>query len=379
MTFDLLMAVASAWLITSSVWLTFRSRNWTLLLVAPLAILFFSLTQYHNWLVPFQVAFIATVFGVTICMRALVERQDRLLGWRALGFALLGAVIASLSSFGGLTVWFAFLPSVALAGRRKLILWSATAAMVIVPYMIGFPHQASYAGTRRITIFFLAYLGGPVAFPSVLGSVIVGTLSLVLMAGLIYGYWRLHAGFAGVLIWIELALFALANGLATAFGRAGVGTEAAISSRYETLSLLWWLSLVVVLGLVARDALARIQEGVRAEGGERSVLSLPLARGIVAASSVALALICLGSIMTNVVGLREGLQWQDDLVQHQDCIVRYQTASDDCIGMWFPISDKSINLAYADYLREHHYAIFSGAGSAATARGLYDLPDDVSR
>jgi hypothetical protein len=97
MTFDLGVGVASA----------------TLILVAPMSLLLFSFSQAHDWLAPFQIAFIATAFGVACCTRALLHRP---LTWSRFAFALCGALIATLSSAAGLVAWVAFAPSILRAG-----------------------------------------------------------------------------------------------------------------------------------------------------------------------------------------------------------------------------------------------------------------------
>ncbi len=70
MTFDLGVALIAGALIFACVYATLRKRRMAMLLVAPLSLLYLSFAQYENWILPWQLTFIATILGVSLCSMA---------------------------------------------------------------------------------------------------------------------------------------------------------------------------------------------------------------------------------------------------------------------------------------------------------------------
>ena len=350
MTFDLGVGVASAALIFSCARDTLKSDRATLILVAPMSLLLFSFSQAHDWLAPFQIAFIATAFGVACCTRALLHRP---LTWSRFAFALCGALIATLSSAAGLVAWVAFAPSILRAGYRKLLIWGGVAIGVCTAYLVGYPHVHTAASRKGIPPFVLAYLGAPLGAPSVVRAEIFGAVGLAGMGAAVYLYWRRHGELSAITAWLDLALFALGTDVLTTIGRFFAGTHAALTSTYQIFSALWWIALLVIVGKVVVEYAATPMLWDRL----RSRIAIVTLAGAV--SGAALMLLC--GIVANAAGFTDALAWQGTLTQHQWCIADYRNAPDSCLGLWFPIGDKQQNVENAIYLEAHHLAIFAGA------------------
>ena len=226
----------------------------TVLMIAPWSLLMFSLARWQNWIAPFTDK-IPTAFGVAICCWAFAVRP---LGRWWVILALAGALIASLSSFGGLIIWFAFLPAAIFAGRRVAIAWGAVAVVTIGLYMIGFPRSAGDVAFDPVAMvgFVLAYLGAPVGGADLARAQIATLLSLVLLIGGGVTAWRLGYGRrldpVVVLIWSGLGAFAVGTGILAAMSRGATsGIELALESRYQAFALFWWVWLFALGGLVA--------------------------------------------------------------------------------------------------------------------------------
>ena len=99
MTFNVAVVVLTGILLFQAVRETFRSTAVTVALVVPGSLFILSFTRYHNWLKPFTDK-IPTAFGVAVCAWALAARP---VGPSRFGVAVFGAMIASLSSLGGLS------------------------------------------------------------------------------------------------------------------------------------------------------------------------------------------------------------------------------------------------------------------------------------
>ena len=390
MTFNLALAVGSAILLVACVRLTLQPApaasapaaatassaprpaalrpargpraRWGWALVVPLSLLLFSFAQYGDWFAPFQLAFIATVFGVALCLRALVGREP--VGWGKWGLAVGGALFATLSSAAGLSVWVAFLPSVARSGRRRLVLWVGLAVVVWAVYLYNFEHFFPQPALWTLPPYTLAYLGAPVAYPHPVGSLIAGLLGVVLLAANIATYWRLHGNLRAILGWIELALFVLATAALTAEGRAQIHfLLGAITSRYQLFPALFWVVQLVLATVVGRDLVrwvrhVRVMRGVRQVGVPGGAKGLLASSSLLGANVIAVVALTAGCVLANYAGWREGLAWQDNLRQNQWCITHYESATDSCLALWFSPQVKQLNLSRAAYLKQHRLANF---------------------
>jgi hypothetical protein len=366
MTFDLGIAAVSACLLFWSVRRTLGSLNATMALVAPLSLLFFSFAQFGNWLAPFQVQFIITTLGVLCCVTGFITRPASRQGF---ALAVAGALIGSLSGLHGVLIWIAFLPGALFTGARKAAVWIGCAVVVWVLYFHNFPQSPSRLPIRADIGYSLAYLGGPVAYPYVVRAQIVALLSIVLLLGNVAVYWLRHKTLWPISPWLQLAVFVLGCTQATAQGRVFLGLQQALSSRYQSFTALWWIALVVIMGVNIQDLLRELHvPGRRAYVNRLSVIGCNLA---------ALLLITFALIPANATGLQQALVWQDTQRQDEYAIRDYRTASDSCLELYYPWP--GLLRPRAQFLERQRLGIFGAAdrsqhpvyGSATTCQKPY--------
>jgi len=364
MTFDLGVAVAAGGLLLACMFSTLRSRRLALTLLIPLSLLYFSFAQYENWFFPWQLTFMATILGICCCLYGFhrsgeADRQgQRAASWQGFALALLGAVIASLSSFGGLCVWPAFLPSAVRAGRVRTGMWVAVALLIGVPYVMGLPH-GSLTSPLHLAAFFVAALGAPVASLNLTEARLFGALGLVALGLTLYAASRLAGELRRLEVWVELAACSMLATAVTTLGRASYGNGLALLSRYQEFSQLWWIALAVIGAVVVR----RIVMDMRRVGVSRvlpRVLSDPRHVRWVVATSIALLLICTASgLASDVAGARAGGEWLDSMRAQQSCLLQTPSPSATCLQLYIlegqiPLSDQRL----VAYLRTHHLALF---------------------
>ncbi|HEX2347500.1 MAG TPA: hypothetical protein VHI51_03600 [Ktedonobacterales bacterium] len=364
MTFDLGVAVAAGGLLLACMFSTLRSRRLALTLLIPLSLLYFSFAQYENWFFPWQLTFMATILGICCCLYGFhrsgeADRQgQRAASWQGFALALLGAVIASLSSFGGLCVWPAFLPSAVRAGRVRTGMWVAVALLIGVPYVMGLPH-GSLTSPLHLAAFFVAALGAPVASLNLTEARLFGALGLVALGLTLYAASRLAGELRRLEVWVELAACSMLATAVTTLGRASYGNGLALLSRYQEFSQLWWIALAVIGAVVVR----RIVMDMRRVGVScvlPRVLSDPRHVRWVVASSIALLLICTASgLASDVAGARAGGEWLDSMRAQQSCLLQTPSPSATCLQLYIlegqiPLSDQRL----VAYLRTHHLALF---------------------
>lgn len=346
MTINLGIGVAMAALLGVAVYRCVGRRAFTLIAV-PLSLLLFSFAQYENWLFAFQTNFILAGFGVACCVLGTTPlgatQRHRRWGF-PLAFA--GALIASLSTFGGLLTWPTFLIAVWPIGRRWAILWGLGAAAIGIPYLIGFPRgTTALASPGELLAYGLAYLGAPLGFPTVGLAIGYGTIGLLLMAFNLVALRRDGGWSTRLLPWLALALFALAGAALTTAGRASLGSGQAITSRYQIFSTYWWLSLLLITAILGLRLRGRIPLGGRRR--YRIVRSVNIA---------VLSLCLIGLVRANLLGFLVGRDWQDRQIAREDCALRYDTASDDCL-LTFYVSAPGARIHLA-FLEQHGLSIF---------------------
>jgi hypothetical protein len=249
--------------------------NW---LLPAVSVFVFSLAQYENWLMGWQIQFYLNVFAVAAGLAALARRAFR---WWSLVGALLMGVVATYSAANGMLYWFAALPllfALPVEDRRRkricVLAWSCVAAAMIGSYLYDYHKPAHHPPlTLFLTqpfefakyVFF--FLGHPLSFnhpvrAGLLG--IAGLAGVAIAAVFLLRFRRAPAG--AVLPWLALALYSVGGALVSGVGRLGFGAGQALSPRYVTLANLFWISNVVLLYLVARTGRSGLQGGIRRQG-----------------------------------------------------------------------------------------------------------------
>jgi len=230
-----------------------------------LAILF-SAMQYENFLWGFQVAFTALALATVATLATVVLRRPS--AWTLAAIIGLES-IAVYTLVSGLLVPFL---TVALAlwlrwPKRYVIVLTAAACGLLGTYFYDYvaPQGASdaiHAGERLgdVLSYFLTLIGLPfgMAFNEAQVSHFknwdrlcgAGGLALFLIASFSI-LWR-KATRGPSLVFAATALFALGMALMTALGRLKFGSAQAMSSRYSTVMLIFWLSLIAIAALRLR-------------------------------------------------------------------------------------------------------------------------------
>jgi len=235
-------------------------------LVPVISLFVFSVSQWENFLWGWQLQIplnvLAIVSGITLLSGTAVW------GRRLIGASTLG-IVAAYSFGNGVIYWPAaalILPFV-LAGRdrrRAFVLWGCVAVITTIgnfydyaalpwddhtPRTYLLDHPASFA------LYVSSYVGNPVAgFAPAVAPVagIAGVVGLVVTVLLLIRRRILDA--ASIAPYLALSAYALGSAMLTGFARAGLGTSQALASRYVTVAYLFWLSLVVLLFVLAGSA-----------------------------------------------------------------------------------------------------------------------------
>jgi hypothetical protein len=349
MTFDLALAIVTFAMLVYCIRRTLGSTNSTFLMIAPLSVLYFSFSQGEDWFAPFQIAFYLTTWGATICVWAFSFANSCL---RTFVIAMLGALIASYSSFSGLVVWLAFFPLIWTLGRLYAAVWAASGVAVVLTYFVGFHTTASNVGPLTMFSYVLAYLGAPLGSGNVIRAQFFGAAGLLILLVDLAMYWSRTREVARNLSWLCLALFVLASAGVTARGRGGSGVAQALASRYQVFSVLWWMVIFIVVWLL----IGQLWKVALTKYNNHAVVPMRLVLGVNAAFVLA---ILAGGVLTSRSGYEIADASQTVLRANEACIKNYATASDSCLGIYYPVP--SLLAARSSYLAQEHLNIFTGS------------------
>lgn len=256
-------------------------------LIPVVSLIVFSVGQWENWLWGWQVQIFINVWAAVAGVYVLTAGS--LSPLRLAGGAGLG-VVATYSFGSGAAFWVAgaFVVHSVIEDRRRrwkyLAAWSAVTAAVMASYLYGYEtppwHPSLWYSLQHPLTFarhVLNYLGGPVAGSSALLAAPAGLLGLLAQAALVV--WLAPLGLRRLIPYLALGLYALTSAVITGIGRAGMGSDQALASRYVTVGQLLWISVAACAVLIAARAPRNPEdrEGRLAKRGAVAVTALIVA------------------------------------------------------------------------------------------------------
>ncbi len=364
------IAIGTAGLVSAAAYRSLGRRGFALVIL-PFILLLFSFAQFENWLFGFQTNFILAAFGMGCCIYGTTLPRSR----SALGYALAfgGCLIASLSTLSGLFSWPVFLPVIWRYGRWRTALWVSATAVLYLLYFNGFPSSDRTLPTLGAFCWYaLAYLGAPLGAPTPVIAILFAGGSLLLMAGNLALLYRNPQLFHRFLPWGSLGLFALAGMVVTAGGRAALGLNQALTSRYQIFSAYWWLSVLIAMALILTSA------GHHNAGNSKQPPQF--ARIVQWSNWLLLPVLLLGLLRVDFLGLRDAQHWLQQQRANEDCAYHYDTAPNDCLAVYYPSVPRT--RARLAFFEQHGLSIFRQATpqlnrlpAQGTARAVIDTLD----
>jgi hypothetical protein len=239
------------------------SRDWvdTLWMAGLVATLLFSAMQFENLLLPLQPAYLEIGLTAAGCFACLALGRH---GLPTLTLAIGLEAIAVYSAANGMLVPLLAIPLALWAGRSKTEVAVLGLAFIILlgSYLNGYVTPFGHSDPLQ-TIFqpgVIAYvavqLGAPIALPLfdmghpgwLAAGLALGGFGLVLLGSMTIILLRRYRDTRNVqLVLLALAVFGVGTAVLIALGRLRFGLVHALSSRYTSVVLLFWVSLTLLL------------------------------------------------------------------------------------------------------------------------------------
>jgi hypothetical protein len=228
-----------------------------------LTLIVFSLSQWQNWFLGWQLQEFMNVLAVVLALVALTWKGLPGLG---VGLAACFGVVASGSFANGILIWpiGLFLLLLQRKGRGKyfryeLLGWTAVGVAVTVAYLQDYttpsyhpPLASALAQPLHCALYILAYLGQPVWNLDPIISIVMGLVGVLLWSTSLVQLLLSRIPVAVLAPWMGMALYAIATACMTALGRVDNGLDQAMSSRYVTMANLLWIPVAIQFYWVAR-------------------------------------------------------------------------------------------------------------------------------
>lgn len=230
----------------------------------------FCTSQWANFTSGFQITFtlvilfsIASIILLQLSRRASAPSTRE---WKLAGAAVVAGTAAAYSAANGILIWAVLVVVAIVQGSRRAMMafLGASGIIVAASYLYHYTSPGAHANPlvsiRRpgiLLVYMVKYLGSPMdrgqlSLAAVFGA--VGMIAAVAaLAAILLGSQR----DSNCLLLGSLLLFTLGSAGITALGRVNFGTGQALSTRYESFALLFWLALgALLLRFVAQRSTA---------------------------------------------------------------------------------------------------------------------------
>lgn len=328
---------------------SFGDTKRSLLIFIPISFMIFDFRQFENILWGFQLQVYLCVLGFVISMYMLEKSNDFDLNFL---IAVFGGVLASYSFANGLAAWPAGLFFILISNKRKKLgaIWSLSGLLTAGVYFHNWIRPPYHPDPYTIIeqpikglIYLLANIGSPLAPQN---SIAIGigfflvTILLIELSILIrYNSIEENAK------WLSFVLFSLISTFTIAVGRAGLGLEQALTSRYVTITFLGIIG-IYLLGI-------DINNKVKCDKTSRGWLFLFL-------SVVTISMIIVGVTVGYIVGFEEGKLIRDSRIQDAYYLETYRLQTDNNLKNLYPNSE--IVRESAEFLEKYKLNVFSSVG-----------------
>jgi len=216
----------------------------------------FSLVQWENWLWGWQIQIFLNIFASLVCITILTDNNINLYKFV---IALFMMIIAALSFANGFILWPLGLIVIFKLFKKNRniysIIWFLIGLICFILYIYNYQKPINHPSVFYLfkkpvdyLLYILLYLGNPLVLFNQQYALVFGEIAIIIfiiIIPLIFISSRIEI--KNVYSHLLIAFYSIFSGMVIGIGRAGFGYQQALSSRYTSFSLLFWISIIEIL------------------------------------------------------------------------------------------------------------------------------------
>ncbi len=229
--------------------------NWSLILPF-ISLLYFCLSQWENWIWGWQIQVVLSIFAAISGFSILCAKN---VGFIKICLSLLLGTISFFSFANGFLFFFIgiiLLFSLKHQSNFKkyayVAFFSVYSFIIFMAYTSGYkkpPHHPSIFSfidnPMEFIGYFFKYIGGAVAGPR--SALYIGVFGVLIFFIFFVFILKNKIQRAETLFWISIAFYSLGSAFISGIGRSGFGSIQALSPRYASFSILFWITIFVLI------------------------------------------------------------------------------------------------------------------------------------
>jgi hypothetical protein len=221
-----------------------------------ISLLFFNLNQWENWIWGWQIQIVLSIFSAIFGFFILCTKNVDF--FKILLSLLLGTISFFSYSSGFLFFLIGMVLLFALKFESKfkkyfyLFFFFIYSATVFILYFYGYKNPENHPPIfgfinqpLEFTKYFFKYLGGALVGPGY--ALPVGIFGVMIFIVLIIFILKNKIRLSEILFFGSLSLYSIGSALISAVGRSGFGSWQALSPRYCSFSILFWIAIFAFL------------------------------------------------------------------------------------------------------------------------------------
>lgn len=326
----LVLALIFYWLLIKQ---TVPDSKW---LIIPISWVLFSFSQYENIL--WGLSGVAWNFIVLLVIASIYFLNKVEHSSISFSVFVILCVTASFSMIAGISLWaLGFFKIRKMSWFKNLIFLSAMVGTISLFFLLQGNGNLTFfeIGTKQYDLvkmlnYVLIFFGSGskisadvnilVPFTTIVGSIL---LSVVTLVGVAYFRVKTNQVFKTNLNpWFHLIIFSILTAIITAIGRIDFGIQQALASRYTPASNLFLVGLIVAI-IIMLNYMSK---------NEKSKFRL--------AAKPLLIIFLVGMILTisahYISGYVGGGMFYDKIMSKSNCLLNYDSASNDCLQVLYP-------------------------------------------
>ncbi len=221
-----------------------------------LSLLYFCLSQWENLIWGWQIQIVLSIFTALSGFFILCSKK---VGFIKIILALLLGTISFFSYANGflffiigILILFASKFESRFEKYFSILFFFAYSSVVFILYMSGYHNPGNHPSVfsfvnqpTELLKFFFMYIGAAVTGPR--SALAVGLLGMIVFFVLILFLIRNKIRLQEILFWVCIAFYSLGSAFLSGIGRSGMGSGQAMSPRYASFSILFWMAIFVAV------------------------------------------------------------------------------------------------------------------------------------